>query len=707
MKRLALSALVGAALLLSAAAVADPSDMPAMPPNIQKIMQKLQNGQPTTPAEQKALTAWGESMAGIQSGSTEANAINHAQQNAPKGEVFEVGSGESQNPCHKAGKAIGFAGTPPSRDAYVAMAKGAIDVYGSALDDGDLAKLNTVLAKSSNPSYGGDLALVLIAGGSGAAAVVSAATAAEKNPTDPVTANNLGAALRGMHDYIRAEIALQYAHSLVPDSPVIANNLGWLAMSQGDAGAAGGYFKAAVAKNGQMSASLAGQGLIAQCGGHPQQALPLFRASIKAGFSDLAEAGIESAEDDIAKGKGGGNVGSPDAYGAKGQVGDMPDWQDPAFPSDPGQFNTAASQGVPNGPFYKYENYWVQQINTTPHGEIKRAQTVKNANTLTFTRGYDKEVFVLGDIRRMMSAIMDGPTQHFGLAASGDARQKAGCNTCGRGGNEGQAAELARTEAIDHCIYRPRATAAHQSLIPQEAADWTQLRKDFADLYAFSKPWLQQIRDQGTLNQEKWETVETVASHGGAFAGAIPLWGGEFVMDYNQEKCGGGSGLPPLKPKPIKNYKIDPTQCHAGSMAMNFGAANLRADCQHMVLTFGKGLVFAGELKFAPDYTADKNGVLHPAQGWSNDQLSIFVGAGAAGSGPLTGNAAAGGFVTLQNGNMVDYGGQAQAGVTVGNGDETPATWQGGVTARLGAVSGVDVSTSGGVRVGGNCGVSC
>lgn len=701
MKRLVLSVLVGTALLMSVAAFADTTGMPAMPPNIQKIMQKLQTGQPTTAADKKALAAWSESMMGIKPGSSEANAIDQAQQNAPQGQVFEVGASEGQNPCHKTGKAIGLMGAVPSRDAYVAMAKGAIRVYGTALNPGDLGKLNTLIAKSPNPSYGGDLSLMLIAGGNGAAGVISAATAAQKNPTDPVTANNLGAALRGMHDYIRAAIALRYAHSLVPDSPVIANNLGWLAMSQGDSNAAGGFFKAAVQKNGQMSASLAGQGLIAQCGGHPQQALPLFRASIRAGFSDLAEAGIQSAEDDISSAKGGGNIGSPDAYGAQGSSASMPDWQDPTFPTDPGQFNTAASQQAPNGPFFKYENYWAQQIASGQHGEIKRAQTTLNGNTLTFTRGYDKEDFVLGDIRRMLSAIMDKPTGQF-VAAIENARKQAGCNSCSGIDPNG----LERVRQIEACVFRPRAITAHQGLIPQEAGTWTELRKDFSDLYAFSQPWLQQIKDQGTRNQEQWETVETVAAHGSAFAGAIPVWGQEFVIDYNQAKCGGG-GSPREKPKPIKNYKIDPTQCHSGSMALNFGAANLRADCEHMVLTMGEGLVFAGELKFAPDYTTDANGVMHPAQGWGNDQLTIFVGAGAAGSGPLTGNVAAGGFVTIQNGNMVDYGGQAQAGVTVGNGDATPATWQGGATARVGAVSGVDVSTSGGVRVGGNCGVSC
>ena len=264
-------------------------------------------------------------------------------------------------------------------------------------------------------------------------------------------------------------------------------------------------------------------------------------------------------------------------------------------------------------------------------------------------------------------------------------------------------------------------TTAHQGLVPEEKDDWTELRLRFADLYAFSKPWMSQIGDASTLNTETWTTSETVSAHGQAFAGEPPIWGTEVVIDYNQAKCGPGASAPPPKPQALKPYKLDPTKCNSGAISMNFGVANLNANCQKMSLTMGEGLVGSANIKFAPDYTQDANGVLHPAQpDWSNDQVTIFVGAGASGEGALTANAAAGGYVTMQNGNVTDIGIQAQGGVTVGNGNETPVTGQAGVTAQVSVMSGPDtptpsgtqvdgasVSTSAGPRTGGPCGVSC
>ncbi len=677
-----------ASLALGAANVAGAQGMPGMPPNIQKIMQKLQSGQQPTPAEQKALTQWGESMAGIKPGSPEAQAISQGQANAAQPK-FEVGSGEDGDPCHKGGKkAVGF-GAAPSRDAYVAMAKDAMRSYRAHLLPQAQASLNSALSKA--PISGSDVAALLVVNASGSAAVVSAAYAAANNPNDPLAANNLGAILRGMHDYARAAVALQYAKSLSPDSPLIASNLGWLAMGQGDSKTASAFFHAATAKNGKFSPALLGEGLVAQCAGHSAQALPLFRASIANGFSDLAEAGIDSAEANIASSKNpdAGNA-SPDTYG-KNSGGDMPDWQDPPFPHD------AATMAASHDVILKYLDYWADHakhaaVQATQVGlQVKGASTSGSAGHLVFQRGYKKESFVLGDIRNILMRDTAPIVEKWTSDVADRAIRQAGCHSC------------AEQREVPSCSWRARMIPVHESLVPEEAADWTKLRKSFADLYGFSRQWIQEIHDPAAAQVETAALEQWVTMVAGPFSQPIENWQGEVAIDYS---AGANCNPPPEIPGKkgtLKPYKIDPTACKSGSVSMNFGFANLNADCDKMSLTMGEGLVGAAEWKFAPDYTKGADGVLRPTgTDWSNDQITIFVGAGGqSAAGP---NGAVGGFVTVQNGQMIDIGGQAQVGVSPGI---DPASLQAGATGKVGIASGPDVSTSAGLRIGAPCGFSC
>ena len=120
MRRL-LSAFALVCAVASAGTALPASSAPALPPAIQKIMDKLSSGQPTTPAEQNALQKWGSSMMGVAPVAT-----GGSPSAAPSsGETFTIGSGQAGNPCKPAGHAAGF-GTVPARDAYVAMAKDAM-----------------------------------------------------------------------------------------------------------------------------------------------------------------------------------------------------------------------------------------------------------------------------------------------------------------------------------------------------------------------------------------------------------------------------------------------------------------------------------------------------------------------------------------------------------------------------------------------------
>jgi len=72
--------------------------------------------------------------------------------------------------------------------------------------------------------------------------------------------------------------------------------------------------------------------------------------------------------------------------------------------------------------------------------------------------------------------------------------------------------------------------------------------------------------------------------------------------------------------------------------------------------------------------------------------------------GPLGLNGAVGGFVTLQNGQLIDGGFQSGAGISPGTGQ---VTLQAGLTGRVGVMSGPSIEPSAGVRIGAPCGFSC
>jgi tetratricopeptide (TPR) repeat protein len=573
------------------------------------------------------------------------------------------------------------------------MARDAMREYRAHLLPAAQSSLDGVLARAN----GSDLAAVLVVHASGSAAVVSAAYAAQKNPDDALAANNLGVTLRGMHDYARAAAALLYAKSKTPNSPVIASNIGWLALGQGDTKTASAYFAAASSKDNKLSPVLLGQGLIQQCAGHSAQALPLFRASIANGFSDLAEAGIDSAEANIASSKNSNAATSnPGVYGQNGG-GEMPDWQDPPFPHD------AATMARYHDMIAKYLDYWTQHATHAANGAMKVGLQVKGASTtgsngkLVFERGYKKEDFVLGDIRGMIARDTAPIVEKWASDVMDRAMQQDGCHGCA---GEGQ---------MPSCAWRIKVVPIHAGLAAEEATDWTQLRKSFADVYGFSRPWLQQIQDPAEREVETLALEQWVTSVAAPFAQPMMNWQEEVAIDFNAGADCQGPGTLPGKAHTLKPYKIDPTKCNSGGLSWNFGFANLNADCDKMTVTIGEGLVGAAEWKFAPDYTKGADGVLRPTgTDWSNDQVTIFVGAGGGVNGPLAPNGAIGGFVTLQNGEVIDSGGQASAGISPGpSTGEGTGTLQVGVTGKVGMMSGPDVSTSAGLRFGMPCGFSC
>ena len=59
----------------------------------------------------------------------------------------------------------------------------------------------------------------------------------------------------------------------------------------------------------------------------------------------------------------------------------MPNWQDPPFPTEVGAYDTMAKQQAPNGPFYKYQDYWLTVMTQQQNGQIKHGSSSGSGRT--------------------------------------------------------------------------------------------------------------------------------------------------------------------------------------------------------------------------------------------------------------------------------------------------------------------------------------
>jgi tetratricopeptide (TPR) repeat protein len=696
--------LAAAMLAVAGATLAFADGAPAIPANVQAIFKKIGQGIPPTAAEKKALADWQSNTAKSLGGGAPAGGRPAASRVAG---YFSVGvTSAADNPCHPAGKAAGL-DTTPSQAAYLAMARDALDIYQAHLTAAARASLNTALAQSRDAGTGAAMAPIFVLHGNGSAAVVAAAYSAQKDAGDATTANNLGAILRGLHDYARAAIALEYARSLAPKSAMVASNLGWLAMSQGDLKTAAGFFGAAVQSNAKLGPAQLGEGLAALCSGKPAQALTPLRTAIADGdYSDVAADAVYSADEDLVTAKdAAADTTPPGVYGGNAQGGSsMPDFKDPPFPRDAAKL-AADYAAKPPTALRAYLDKYLPGIKADA-GRAMQSQgshaagpsTTRSGNTLVFNRGDGKAIFEISDILGIMSREANPILKRFDDDVE-TAVQKDGCHGCG--GNETPIAQRCGAVALFKTL--------HGGLYAAEQGELQQLRSTIGDLYGFTNPLIGQIRDPGTAAAEDASRSIWAADELSFFASDIPKWEAEGWAAMDLPECGRAPPPAPQALGKLKPYKIDPTKCNSGTIALNMGFANLNADCSKLALTIGEGLVGALEWKFAPDYTKLADGTLVPSgTDWSRDQVTIFVGAGGANPGPLGVNGAVGGFFTMQNGEITDAGGQAQVGISPGvTAGGANASAQGGMTGRVGIESGPDVSVGGGLRMGAPCGVSC
>lgn len=632
-----------------------------MPPEIEAIFKRMANGGGAPSAEdQRKLELWGKSIL------PDADKPDADKPDAVKPPGADDGSNGGRLVLTIRDRPGGEACPAPDRAvaslakidkaAYLAMAQDAVRGYGRQIPQDGRKAIETALADRAKPVAGGDLAVALIAKGYGSAAVMAAARGAIANPDDANTANTLGTALRGMEDYKRATVAMGYAAVLSPGSALLASNRAWLAFSQGDMAGATALFSAAAYAGPPSPSVFLGQAMIEECAGNHAKALPLFRTSLSMQWSDIAAAGVQWAEKSIVKAAGPGgtpDLGSPDAYGGKAEGKGTPYWPDPPMPPTAQELASNLKVGYTKAPTTRWDAGWhdaVQaNLSAAAANPTRLSETVIDDTSTTMTYGYERQLFILDDVFTMIDARDAAGVNKF-IQQTADALERDGVVM------HNDTREL---EAMSCGAVRARNTTTYIGYNADARGRWTDVRKAMADLYGFSSDVIASIDDPISAAGADAILASRANLMAIGYSTQLMFWTLETdaAWSFKDFQC----VVPPPKPRPVgtlKPYKIDPNACHTGELHMNFGIINLNADCNHMVLTFGR--LLQGSL----DYTFGKD--------WDHDTLTVWAGAGfgtngSATKGSVTAGAQAGVYATLGTGGaLIDAGISTSGGVTVG-----------------------------------------
>ena len=279
------------ALFLSLLAVAGAgAQAPTIPSDVQAIINKLKSGQGTTPAEQKRLKEWSQSMSGAASGGGANNASAASASAAPA-----TGSpSQSSTPCPPA-HALPVTAAAPTRAEYVVLVKSLVSTYGQKLGT-HRAEFDRIFAQPGSSSTASQAGGVLFVSGAAGASVYASAVAAVANPDDLQVASNLGVALDSIPDAKAASAVLLYAHKLAPQQAMFALNLAWVYFNSGHVAEAKSLFQNAAILDPDLSGPSAGLGMLASCKGDTATAMSMFRKSLSKGYSGVVAVGYKQAE---------------------------------------------------------------------------------------------------------------------------------------------------------------------------------------------------------------------------------------------------------------------------------------------------------------------------------------------------------------------------------------------------------------------------
>ena len=369
----------------------------AQPDNIKRIMAKAKTGQELTEAEEAAMEKYLDSL------------DSQLNSNSGSGQAVKPKTQAASTDCPVVKT------TPPqiaelTRESYIALAKELQTTFGAK--SGDLAGLKSLLETAAKPTDGADMGALFAFQGAGSASVYAIAASAIQNPTDLLTANNLGVALKDMGEYTKALRVLKYADKLKPNIGLVICNLGWVYREMGYNTLAKQQFEKALKAAPEMTSPFLGLGLIAKCEGNMLKAEEYLRKALADKYSAVGMKAYKQAKAaQPPKQEGGGNKPVPFEKGSEGGL---------EIPELPVTENLAQMEQQKE-PFENYISYLdsrTQQLLAdlmSAQAVIRKQQmhAIKNPdNSVVYNRDFAKEIMQFGEI----TDLLFGPNSNYGQA---------------------------------------------------------------------------------------------------------------------------------------------------------------------------------------------------------------------------------------------------------------------------------------------------
>lgn len=684
-------------LLLALAVTGHAAAVPKPTPHdVAEILSKLRGNSPLTSNEVTRLTAF---YGGASAVSTERLSVARPVKEADAPITFEP------NPFVQLA-----AVKAPTQDAYVALVQDVKDLYGAVLPDDGRAQLDSILSEATRVGYGADLGLLLLMQQAAPAAVYSTATEALKHPTDALTANNLGVALKGLHEYPRALSVLLYARQLAPSLTLPVTNLGYVQALMGDTATGESTLRAALAQDPDDACAAEGLGLLELARGDVRGALHRMMAMIAKAYMPGAAAGVKAARKILTEEQG--------KQGGGGQGGEIPN--DPVVhPSTPAQggnppgFDAPPDISTGMNLCANYEAFvkWAGRASEDVHpviqefsavgvrGGMARARQRRERGVLV--RSNDRERFALTALakrvdRQVIDLLRQSQVDELSEKANAELhrrleeiwKQKADDYTqCAPLEGEARTACYRRADAKECAARNEMVNTLYAPIYRAWRDYYEQVHKTVWEYHHFCAPWLQDIHDKDLnreLNLDHQILIFTIESNARMdLMTRLP----PFLVVY----CEPPPAVPPEQGVIGTWENIDPTDCRGPETGIGLGVVSLTGDCDKLELEGGEGLI--GSLTYkvgGPRWFVD-------------DELTVFAGVGAkAAGGPADISAKLGPYITVgfdKDGypTIKDYGVRSEGEAVLPLG---PVTLGGKVEARLSGESGVGVDFKPGVKVG-------
>ena len=632
---------------------------PSIPPDVQAIMQKLSSGKAPTAAEQKRLQEWGKAQAaaykqggaGTTAGAVQAGAAQKTRQQSQSAQKAALISLKKACPTATGAQLPTAA---PTASEYVALLKTLVKSYGAKLAPETRASIDLGIAPPNaapEASPGASFGAVLNAAGAINEAVYASASAALKNSTDLLAANNLGVNLSEAGDHSSSALVLLYVAKMRPNSPLASVNLGWTLFNAGASASAQKAFQRAHGLSPDMSAPEAGMGLLAGCRGDTTTATKLLKSSLDKGYSKVAAMAFMQAKASQPPSQTGEDQKGQDQSGSDGNP--------PASSNNPEvipdlTLHPEGERNISQIDLLKRVRDWAMQHNNelmqrysdtlTRVAAINRRAKL-DGDAIDLPRVFDRELFefrqaidltfaarfrniaptiqeigkVMDTNARVTVAIVGPDLQH-----NIDQNQQymeliKDLTACGD--NETCQARVqkqidAKRAEMDDTLYRicmhtkQSADVIYAQSYKHWKTTWDEFRPAAADLYAFTDPILDRVWVPSLNEMLQLQRQLTVMTHYTALSGEAAALAA-MSEGYRDMKCVPPSPPPTADSDDTPNLpQKQPPDCPFSKPAsFGFGAVSVKLGCDDVTISGGEGFRFKASRNFKTHETTLWGGV--------------------------------------------------------------------------------------------------